>query len=127
MSRAEPSKTEIEILQSLWERKVSTVRDVHSDILKHRAVGYTTTLKQIQRMVEKGLVRKVSSTGRSHTYRAVPKPARTKKELVARLIDSAFDGSSNALIAQAIGYSKPSKAEIDEIRTLLDSLDDETQ
>jgi len=121
----QPSQSEIEILQSLWARKTATVRQIHNDIKATRDIGYTTTLKQIQRMVEKKLVEKVSNETRSHTYAAILKPTRTRKSLLERLIDSAFGGSSNALVMQALGQAKPSKAEIEEIRVLLDKLEED--
>ncbi|MEM1371108.1 MAG: BlaI/MecI/CopY family transcriptional regulator, partial [Pseudomonadota bacterium] len=66
MSIQSPNQSEIEILQSLWDRDIATVREVHDDILKRKQVGYTTTLKQFQRMEAKGLVERVSKSGRAH-------------------------------------------------------------
>ncbi|MEL6189648.1 MAG: BlaI/MecI/CopY family transcriptional regulator [Myxococcota bacterium] len=127
MARAKPSHAEVEILQSLWDRGQATVREVYTDIQAHRSVGYTTTLKQMQRMLEKDLIEKVGAEGRSHTYRAKVKPQRTRSALLDRLITTAFDGSSNALILHALGRERPSKSEIAEIRALLDALEqDET-
>lgn len=123
MAGAKPSQSEVEILQSLWDRGRATVREVYTDVQAHRSVGYTTTLKQMQRMMEKGLIERVSAEGRSHTYRAKVKPQRTRSALLERLINTAFEGSSNALVLHALGRDKPSKSEIAEIRALLDSLE----
>lgn len=120
MAKPNPSQSEIEILQSLWDREKATVREIHNDVQKRRQVGYTTTLKQVQRMVDKGLIKKVSDASRAHIYRAVLKPQKTRKQLVDRLVESAFDGSSNALVLQALGQSKPTADEIAEIRALLE-------
>ena len=124
MADHKPSQSEIEILQSLWDRGTATVREVHSDIQVHRSVGYTTTLKQLQRMLEKGLVEKVSDEGRSHHYKAKLRPQRTRTALLNRLINTAFDGSSNALVLHALGQKKPTKAQIAEIRSLLDKIEE---
>ena len=123
MTEHKPSQSEIEILQSLWERGTATVREVHSDIQVHRSVGYTTTLKQLQRMLDKELVEKVSDEGRSHRYRAKVRPQRTRTALLNRLIKTAFDGSSNALVLHALGQKKPNKVQIAEIRALLDKIE----
>ena len=125
MPRTEPSQSEIEILQSLWERKTATVREIFCDIQVHREVGYTTTLKQVQRMMKKGLVEKVSDEGKAHIYKASVKPNRTRGQLVDRLVDAAFEGSSNALVIHALGRKKPTQKQIQEIRALLDRIEKE--
>ncbi len=112
-------------LQHLWARKTASVRDLHTDISKSRKIGYTTILKQIQRMEEKGFVKRVSSSGRSHTFAAVYQPKRTQKSLVKRLIETAFNDSPNALIQHAIGAHTLSPQDIKEIRALLSSLEKE--
>ncbi|MEO1482746.1 MAG: BlaI/MecI/CopY family transcriptional regulator [Myxococcota bacterium] len=118
-----PSHAELEILQALWARGIATVREVHEDIQIHRAVGYTTTLKQIQRMEEKDLVEKVAADSRSHRYRAKLKPKRTRAALLERLVNSAFAGSTSSLVLHALGRAKPNKQQIEEIRAVLDELD----
>ncbi|MEL7371582.1 MAG: BlaI/MecI/CopY family transcriptional regulator [Myxococcota bacterium] len=123
MAADKPSQAELEILQSLWDRGTATVREVYTDIQAHRSVGYTTTLKQMQRMVEKDLIEKVSSSGRSHQYKAKLRPQRARNALVDRLINTAFDGSANALVLHALGRKKPNKAQIAEIRALLDEME----
>jgi len=86
-------------------------------------VGYTTVLKRIQRMEEKGLVKRVAGKGRAHIYTATLKPARTRKTLVQKLIKTAFDDSPNALIQHAIGEHKLSSEDIENIRALLDRVE----
>ena len=125
MSKQAPSQAETEILQALWERGKATVREIHDDIQAHRSVGYTTTLKQMQRLEEKGMVERVSSEGRSHRFRATVRPQRTRTALLDRLVRTAFDGSTSALVLHALGRQRPSKAQIAEIRALLDELEKE--
>ena len=122
-AKKQPSQTELEILQSLWERGRASVRDIHEDIQRYRDVGYTTTLKQVQRMQEAGLVRRVSGKGRAHQYRASASAGRIRNALVDRLVSTAFAGSTNALVLHALGRQAPSQDEISEIRVLLDSLE----
>ncbi len=121
--KKQPSQTELEILQSLWSRGRATVRDIHEDIQEYREVGYTTTLKQVQRMQEAGLVRRVAGKGRAHQFRASASAGRIRNTLVDRLVSTAFAGSANALVLHALGRHSPSNNEISEIRALLDSLE----
>jgi len=123
MSKKAPSPSEMMTLQHLWERQTATIGELHRDICKSRKIGYTTVLKQIQRMEEKGFVERVSTTGRAHTFRALYQPESTRRTLVQKLIKIAFDDSPNALIQHAIGEHNLSKGEIDEIRNLLDALE----
>lgn len=120
-----PNQSEVAILQSLWDREVATVREIHEDVLARRKVGYTTTLKQVQRMEEKGLVKRVSKVGRAHQYTATQKPNKGRQHLISRLVDSAFEGSTNQLVLHALGNSKPNAKQIQEIRDLLDKLEKE--
>lgn len=123
MTKKTPTASETIALQYLWERGSATVAELHSDICETGKVGYTTVLKRIQRMEEKGLVKRIAGKGRAHIYKAALKPTRTRKTLVDRLIDSAFDHSPNALIQHAIGQHKLSKEDITEIRALLDRVE----
>jgi len=123
MAQSTLNQSEIEILTCLWEQKDSTVGEIHEDILKRREVGYTTTLKQVQRMHEKGLVKRTSKTGRSHVYKAVVKADKQRKLLVKQLVNSAFDGSTGQLVLHALGGNRPDSDEIAEIRKLLDQMD----
>jgi predicted transcriptional regulator len=116
-----PTNSELEILSILWRDGPQTVRDVHDTIRRHRNVGYTTVLKMLQVMAEKGLVQRDESA-RSHVYRAAHPEGAVKKRLVSDLVDRAFDGSAAGLVMQALSSKKASQEELAEIRRLLDSL-----
>jgi predicted transcriptional regulator len=112
----------LEILRVLWRSGPSTVRDVHT-ALEHkgrsaRAVGYTTVLKLMQIMAEKGLVRRDEST-RTHVYTAVATEDATKQRLISELADRAFEGSALGLVMHALAAKSASPAEIEKIRKLL--------
>ncbi len=120
-----PSPSETAVLQFLWEQGTATVPEIHAHVCKSGPVGYTTVLKRIQRMEDKGLVRRSTGGGRAHIYKAAFKPQRTRKRLVTRLISLAFDDSPNALIQHAIGQHDLSKQDIADIRDLLDRVEKE--
>ena len=126
MSRAKttlrPTQAETSILQVLWQRGPSTVREVHEVLSAERDMGYTTVLKLLQIMHDKGLVRRDESQ-RSHRYQAVSTQRRTQQQLVADLLDRAFGGSMRNLVMHALSSRKASSAELAEIRTLLDELE----
>ncbi len=116
-----PTEGELEILQVLWERKSATVRDVHEELLKVKQAGYTTTLKLMQIMFEKGLVTRDSSN-KTHIYQPVVSKEKTQGLFLNKIIDSLFEGSPAQLVMQALGNHKASKEELDEIRNYLDSM-----
>ena len=116
-----PTESELEILQVLWIKGLATVREVHEELLKSKDVGYTTTLKLMQIMHDKGLVRRDESM-RTHVYQAAVNKEKTQKHLLSKMIDSLFGGSSTQLVLQALGEGKASAAEIEQIQTLLDNL-----
>lgn len=118
-----PTPSETQALQILWDRGEATVPELHQEICKSGDVGYTTVLKRMQRMEDKGLVTRISSAGRAHTFKAVMKPGAARKGLVNKLIATAFDNSPHALIQHAIGEHKLSTEDIDEIRSLLDRVE----
>jgi predicted transcriptional regulator len=115
-----PTGAELEILQVLWRRGPSTVREVHT-ALEHRGTGYTTLLKLMQIMADKGLVQRDESA-KSHVYRAALREEPTQRRLVRDFIDRAFDGSASRLVLSALAAKPASKAELDEIRALLDAM-----
>ena len=117
-----PTDSELAILQVLWRRGPSTVRDVHEALSHNRTTGYTTTLKLMQIMSEKGLVTRDESR-RTHIYEAAGNPDRTRQQLVRSLLDRAFGGSAKALVMQALSANETSAEELTEIRKLLDSLE----
>ena len=107
------------ILQVLWERGPSTVRQVHDSLEEKSASGYTTTLKLMQIMAEKGLVRR-DERERAHVYSAVLKQAETQGRLVDDLVERAFGGSAAALVMRALSSRRTSAEDLTEIRRMLD-------
>ena len=117
-----PTDAELGILRVLWRRGPSTVRDVHEDLTRESNSGYTTVLKLLQIMTEKGLVVRDESE-RAHVYQARHSEQRTQRQLLSDLLDRAFDGSAAKLVMQALTNSKASTSELNEIRTLLDQIE----
>jgi BlaI family transcriptional regulator, penicillinase repressor len=114
-----PTDAELEILTVLWSRGPSTVRDVHEVIAGRKPAQYTTVLKQLQVMAEKGLVRRDESQ-RSHVYSPARPREWTRRQLAGDLLDRAFDGSAKGLLLGALSARKTSKKELAELRSLLD-------
>lgn len=114
-----PTESELEILQVLWQRGKATVREVHEELAATKDAGYTTTLKLMQIMNEKGLVKRDDSN-KTHIYEAAVSKEKTQQHLVGKLVNSMFDGSASQLLMRALGNSKPSKKEIEEIQKLID-------
>ncbi|HEY0321229.1 MAG TPA: BlaI/MecI/CopY family transcriptional regulator [Pyrinomonadaceae bacterium] len=117
-----PTDAELEILNVLWTRGPSTVREVYEVLLETKEVGYTTVLKFMQIMSEKGLVRR-DETDRSHVYEAERAQDETQRQLLSDLLDRAFNGSATKLVMQALSSKKASKEELAEIRRMLDELE----
>ncbi|MBS1759856.1 MAG: BlaI/MecI/CopY family transcriptional regulator [Bacteroidetes bacterium] len=118
-----PTESELEILQILWAKGTATVRDVHEELIQSKDVGYTTTLKLMQIMHEKGIVKRDDSM-RTHIYQPVANKESTQKHLLHKMIDSLFGGSPTQLVMQALGDNnyKASKEELEKIQSLLDNL-----
>lgn len=116
-----PTEGELEILQVLWQKGVATVREVHETILQSKEAGYTTTLKLMQIMFEKGLVVR-DDRAKTHIFRANISKESTQNQFVGKMINSLFGGSSTQLVMNALGSQPHSKAELDEIQKLLDNL-----
>ena len=117
-----PTDAELAILNVLWAQGACTVRDVHERLSQERDMGYTTVLKLMQIMFEKGLVTRDDSQ-RSHVYKARQKEQTTQRMLVTDLLARAFGGSTEKLVMQALAAKKASKDELAEIRRLLDELE----
>lgn len=118
-----PTESELEILNIIWKKNEATVRDVHEELAKTKDVGYTTTLKLMQIMHEKGMVKRDESM-RTHVYKAVVNKEKTQKHLLNKMIDSLFGGSSTQLVLQALGKGdqKISNEELEKIQSLLNDL-----
>src|SRR5215218_9104914 len=118
-----PTESELEILQVLWVKGLATVRDVHEELIKSKDIGYTTTLKLMQIMHDKGLVKRDESM-RTHVYQPAVNREKTQRHLLDKMIDSLFGGSSTQLVLQALGNGDPkvSAEELEKIQTLLNNL-----
>ena len=120
MSKSTPTDAELEILNVLWTKGPSTVREINEQLSKDKEVGYTTTLKIMQIMTVKGLLERDESS-RTHIYKPLVPEADTQRNIVDKLLDSAFGGSAAKLVMQALGNKKTTKAELDEIKRFLES------
>ena len=118
-SRPRPTDSELAILTILWERGPATVRQVHEALADERDTGYTTTLKLMQIMADKGLVSR-NESARTHVYTAMASEEQTQRQLVKDLVDRAFGGSAAALVLQALNAEGATPAELREIRKLID-------
>ena len=116
-----PTESELEILQILWTKGLATVREVHEELAKTKDAGYTTTLKLMQIMHEKGLVKRDDSM-RTHVYQAAVNKEKTQKHLLGKMIDSLFGGSPTQLVIQALGEHKATEEEIEKIQQMIDSM-----
>jgi len=119
-----PTDAELAILRVLWRRGPSTVKDVHEELARRFPAAYTTTLKQLQIMTEKGLVTRDESQ-RAHLYTARLPEEQTQSQLVGDLLDRAFEGSASRLVMRALASRPASAGELAEIRELLDQLEGE--
>ena len=122
----QPTDGELEILQVLWDRGPSTVREVFEELKRVKPVGYTTVLKFMQIMAEKGLVRR-NEEQRAHLYKAAFPRETTQKQLVRDLLDRAFAGSSMQLVMQALSAQRATPDEILQIRQLLDRYEEKSK
>jgi predicted transcriptional regulator len=122
MPSRRPTPAELEILRVLWRQGASTVRDVHAALNPARSIGYTTVLKLMQIMTEKGLLGR-DENARAHVYSARVAESQTQRALVRDLIDRAFGGSAEGLVVEALQGQKASPEEIARIRRAVDSLE----
>ena len=119
--QVKPTESELEILSVLWSKGEATVREVHEELSKTKDAGYTTTLKLMQIMHEKGMVKRDESS-KTHRYTPLLTREKTQKQFMGRMIDTLFQGSSSQLVMQALGNHKASREELDEIQKLIDQL-----
>lgn len=122
-SKLRPTDAELEILQVLWDHGPCSVRFVNDELSKNKEVGYTTTLKLMQIMAEKGIADRDTSS-RRHLYEASIPRDEAQNRLLKKLADLAFGGSAVRLAMQALGHENASKNEITELRALLDQLEE---
>ncbi len=117
-----PTEAELALLAILWERGPSTVREIHENLQNRRETAYTTTLKILQNMTDKGLVLRDESQ-RSHVYVPAARADQTQRQLVRDLLHRAFGGSPGKLVVHALSEERASEDELAEIRRLLDELE----
>lgn len=118
-----PTEAELDILNVLWDRGPSTVREVHETLYREEGAGYTTALKLLQVMHAKGLVERDDSQ-RAHVYRTVASKEHTQKRFLSDMVQRVFDGSPSQLVLHALGNSpRASRQELAEIRALLAKLE----
>ena len=115
-----PTDAELAILRVLWERGPSTVRQVHDVLSRDRPTAYTTALKLLQIMTEKGLVRR-DETDRTHIYHSRLSEEQTQRQLIRDLLDRAFGGSASKLVMQALAARRSTPEELGEIRKLIET------
>ena len=117
-----PTDAELALLRVLWERGPLTVREVHAAVERANPVGYTTTLKLLQLMAEKGLARR-DTTRRAHVYRAAVERTDVERRLVEDLLERAFGGSAEGLVLHALSAKRASPEELAQIRDLLNQIE----
>lgn len=118
----EPTRSELEILQVLWENGPSTVRFVNDELSKQKDVNYTTTLKLMQIMADKGIVTRDESRMK-HVYSVAEEEQATKAHLLEKFVDSLYKGSASKLVMQLLGNQKTSAEELKAIKDMLQKLD----
>jgi len=118
-----PTESELEILQVIWKKGQCTVRDVHEELAKNKDAGYTTTLKLMQIMHEKGLVER-DTAAKTHLYKAVITREQAQQTALDKIIATVFKGSTSDLVIQALGHHRASKDEIDAIKSYLEQFRD---
>ena len=118
----QPTEVELQILRILWELGPSPVRDVHSRLSEAKGTNYSTTVKMLSVMLDKGLVKRDDKVS-PHIYRPAQTREKTGKRMLGDLIDKVYDGAAMSLVLQALATSKPTSEELDEVRQLLDELE----
>jgi len=114
-----PSQAELEILQILWKLEPATVRQIHDELSQIKEVGYTTTLKQVQRLFDKQVLKR-ESLGKAHLYVTQYKEEDIKSDMFSKFKDSVFKGSAMDLVMHALGEDEPSKEDLDLLEKFLE-------
>lgn len=117
-----PTESELEILSILWEKGTASVRAVHEVVQHTKEVGYTTTLKLMQIMHEKGLVTRDESS-KTHIYTPAFAREAAQEQYISKMIKTLFSGSSSQLVLQALGNHQPSEQDLAEIKSLIEQLE----
>ncbi len=117
-----PTEGELEILQVLWDKGLCTVREVHEEIAKTKDSGYTTTLKLMQIMHEKGLVER-NTSAKTHVYKALVTRKDAQKSALDKILNTVFTGSTADLVIQALGTHRASQSEIEAIKNYLNQFE----
>lgn len=120
--QVKPTESELEILNILWEKNPRTVREVHEILEQNKEAGYTTTLKLMQIMHEKGLLNRDTSS-KTHTYEPAVSREQAQGQIVQRMIDTVFKGSAMQLVMQALGHHKADKEELQLIKEYLQQME----
>ena len=119
-----PTDAELEVLNVLWRRGLSSVRQVNEEVSKNREVVYTTTLKMMQVMTEKGLLRRDTSQ-RTHLYEAAISESSIQRSVMDRMLQTVFRGSPLKLVVQALGHERTRPEDLEEIKRIIDELEKE--
>ncbi len=119
---SKPTESELEILQILWAHGPSTVRFVNDQLNEKREVGYTTTLKLMQIMADKGLAIR-NTESRTHIYSAAVSESDTQEKLLKQFLNATFRGSAMKLVMQTLGNHATSPEELDEIKALIEKME----
>ena len=122
MPHPAPTDAELEILRALWERGASTVREVHDVVAESKAIGYTTVLKQMQVMHQKGLLTR-SERFRSHVYAPIQSQVQTQRQIASTVLRQVFDGSARELLQSALAGRKVDARELNDIRAVLEEFE----
>ncbi|MBM3436551.1 MAG: BlaI/MecI/CopY family transcriptional regulator [Bacteroidetes bacterium] len=120
--KIKPTEGELEILQMLWTQGPRSVRELNDELNQTKPVGYTTTLKILQIMAEKGMVTRIKD-GRNHIYTAAVEQNAARQQLLDKLLFGIFGGSAKNLVIQALGNHSASKEELEEIKQYIEQLE----
>lgn len=123
-SNITPTASELEILNVLWQKEPLTVKEIHESLASSKEVGYTTTLKIMQNMTNKGLLSR-KPNGKSHLYYAVYKKEVTQGKLLDRFLEATFSGSASSLVMQLLGNKKTTSRELEEIKKVIAEMEEQ--